>query len=142
LAAETTRSARFSEMQAVLKSADNEFAKNLLIHARTLLLVRLVVSSDKKAEFNFLLSTFKEILEEGSSNATEVAKATSDLAAVLDANVEEIGRKFSAMTDVLDKMRPVELYRFVANLRRESIHYRSEGYLGKIVLKSRIIEAQ
>ena len=142
MAVETTLSARFSEMQAVLKSADDEFAKNLLIHARTMLLVRLVGSSDKKAEFNFLLSTFKKILEEGSPNATEVAKATSDLAAVLDANVEEIGRIFSAMTDVLDKMSPRELYRFVANLRKESIHYRNEGYLGEIVLKSKIVEAR
>ena len=120
-----TRTSRFSEMQIVLRKADDEFAANLRLCVRSVLFYRLVLSSNRKVEFNFLFDTSKSVLEEGNSKAVNIADAMYDLTSIHEGNPEResTARILSAVADVLDKMRPKELYRFISRLRKEPIHY-------------------
>ncbi|MGH2639841.1 MAG: hypothetical protein ACRDF4_11285, partial [Rhabdochlamydiaceae bacterium] len=73
----------------------------------------------------FLFSVIKKILEKhGSGNPAGLAGTDSDLAFVLerDSEAQSMGRMYSTFTDVLERMRPSELYHLVADLRTEPFH--------------------
>ena len=121
---ETTLSLRLSEMEAVLKNADHEFAANLDNSLRQVLLSRLFRSTDRKAEFNFLSNVFKRILREVQANSTESA-TTTDLATIFEKDLqnESNANLFSYITDFFDSLSPQGLYQLAAELRKEPIHY-------------------
>jgi hypothetical protein len=123
LALETARAARLAEMQNVLKSADDQFAANLHVTARSILLYRIAGSSDKRAELTFLVETVKKIKQPSNSDA-QPSEALLELEATLSENVEQksVGQLFSGMTDILDTLGPAELYKLVTELRKEPTH--------------------
>lgn len=125
MAPETDRSARLSEIQSVLGSADDQFGTNLRRVARSILLHRITLSSNRREEMRFLLSAIEGI-ERESKNNEKITEATSELVSILNGNLEEksVGDLFSSIADVPDALSPAELYRFATDLRKEPIHFR------------------
>ena len=103
----------------MLKEADDEFAANLHVTARSLLLYRIAGSSDREAELAFLSKVIGKILEE-SGRPSEAEHADQ----VLNQDVarKSVGELFSSTTDVLDTLSPREIYKLLSRLRSEPVH--------------------
>ena len=116
---ETDSAARLEELQSVLKGADDEFAANLHVTARSLLLYRIAGSSDREAELAFLSQVIAKILEESgrSSDAGQIEGLLTQ-----DVPHKTVGQLFSSTTDVLDTLAPREIYKLLSRLRSEPVH--------------------
>ena len=122
--AETPLITRLPEIDAVLKSADGEFAASLSDSIRLLVLHRLFQSTDRKAEFAFLSKSISRIIGEGYTVSTNPQESIPDPSAILGDNLlnESNVMVFSAVTDYLDRVSPKGLYQLASDLRKEPIH--------------------
>lgn len=103
----------------MLKGADDEFAANLHVTARSLLLYRIAGSSDRETELAFLSQVIAKILDESgrSSDAGHVDQVLNQ-----DVAGKSVGQLFSSTTDVLDTLSPREIYKLLSRLRSEPVH--------------------
>lgn len=104
---------RFTEIEAALRSAEDEVARNLGVKACSMVLFRLVGSSDKEAEFDFISNTISRIMQ------VQPAIPDSNQEA---SGARPVGELYSILTDSVERMTPKELYSFMAELRKEPFH--------------------
>ncbi len=115
---------RFTEIEGALRNANEEFTRNLGMQVCSFLLSRLVKSTDKDAEFNFISCTIKKVVEQSESGAVQVSESPSNQGSHLDENHEylTVGEMYSKLTDWVEALSPNELYRLITELRRQPLH--------------------
>ena len=116
---------RFTEIEDTLRNANEEFTRNLGMQACSFLLSRLVKSTDKDAEFNFISNTIKRIVEQSESGAVQVSAPNSEEDSVFDdeeCQYLTVGEMYSKLTDWVETLSPSELYRLIAELRGQPLH--------------------